>query len=78
DCLKNTGTECLFFFFFLSLFLPLELGWISKVYVNRPAVVRHAEQIKKWKTVKGNWQVSALLMHSVPVFFKQSLSLSRL
>lgn len=68
----------LIFFFLLNLFLPLELGWMSKVYVNRPAVVRHAEQIKKWKTVKGNWQVSALLMHSVPVFLKQSLSLSRL
>ncbi|KAF4789328.1 hypothetical protein TURU_152184 [Turdus rufiventris] len=39
----------------------IELGWISKVYVNRPAVVRHAEQIKKWKTVKGNWQAAWLL-----------------
>lgn len=55
-----------------------EFGWISKVHVNRPAVERHAEQIKKWKTVKGKWQVSALFMHSVPVFLKQSLSLSRL
>ncbi|XP_062347566.1 deoxyribose-phosphate aldolase isoform X3 [Cinclus cinclus] len=45
---RNPGTE-------------LELGWISKVYVNRPAVVRHAEQIKKWKTVKGNWQAAWLL-----------------
>ncbi|KAM6302377.1 deoxyribose-phosphate aldolase isoform 2-T2 [Podargus strigoides] len=45
---RNPGTE-------------LELGWISKVHVNRPAVVRHAEQIKKWKTVKGNWQAAWLL-----------------
>uniref|UniRef100_A0A8C5UJ39 Deoxyribose-phosphate aldolase n=1 Tax=Malurus cyaneus samueli TaxID=2593467 RepID=A0A8C5UJ39_9PASS len=45
---RNPGTE-------------LELGWISKVYVNRPAVVRHVEQIKKWKTVKGNWQAAWLL-----------------
>lgn len=65
-----------FFFFFFSP--TSELGWISKVYVNPPAVVRHAEQIQKWRTVKGNWQVSALFMHSVPVFLKQSLSLSKL
>ncbi|XP_030334768.1 deoxyribose-phosphate aldolase isoform X5 [Strigops habroptila] len=39
----------------------LELGWISKVHVNRPEVVRHAEQIKKWRTVKGNWQAAWLL-----------------
>ncbi|XP_010126384.1 PREDICTED: putative deoxyribose-phosphate aldolase, partial [Chlamydotis macqueenii] len=39
----------------------LELGWISKVHVNRPAVVRHAERIKKWRTVKGNWQAAWLL-----------------
>ncbi|XP_054668953.1 deoxyribose-phosphate aldolase isoform X2 [Grus americana] len=45
---RNPGTE-------------LELGWISKVHVNRPAVVRHAEQIKKWRTVKGNWQAAWLL-----------------
>ncbi|XP_027746792.1 deoxyribose-phosphate aldolase [Empidonax traillii] len=45
---RNPGTE-------------LELGWISKVYVNRPAVVMHAEQIKKWKTLKGNWQAAWLL-----------------
>ncbi|KAM3673324.1 deoxyribose-phosphate aldolase isoform 2-T2 [Ammospiza maritima maritima] len=45
---RNPGTE-------------LELGRISKVYVNRPAVVRHAEQIKKWKTLKGNWQAAWLL-----------------
>ncbi|NWR65778.1 DEOC aldolase, partial [Bucorvus abyssinicus] len=38
-----------------------ELGWISKVHVNRPAVVRHAEQIKKWRTVKGKWQAAWLL-----------------
>ncbi|KAF1552057.1 Deoxyribose-phosphate aldolase, partial [Eudyptula albosignata] len=38
-----------------------ELGWISKVHVNRPAVVRHAERIKKWRTVKGNWQAAWLL-----------------
>ncbi|KFW02024.1 Putative deoxyribose-phosphate aldolase, partial [Fulmarus glacialis] len=38
-----------------------ELGWISKVHVNRPAVVRHAEQINKWRTVKGNWQAAWLL-----------------
>ncbi|XP_015723279.1 deoxyribose-phosphate aldolase isoform X3 [Coturnix japonica] len=45
---RNTGTE-------------LELGWISKVYVNPPAVVRHAEQIQKWRTLKGNWQAAWLL-----------------
>ncbi|XP_046763564.1 deoxyribose-phosphate aldolase isoform X2 [Gallus gallus] len=45
---RNAGTE-------------LELGWISKVYVNPPAVVRHAEQIQKWRTVKGNWQAAWLL-----------------
>ncbi|NXL92848.1 DEOC aldolase, partial [Alectura lathami] len=38
-----------------------ELGWISKVYVNPPAVVRHAEQIQKWRTVRGNWQAAWLL-----------------
>ncbi|XP_010153253.1 PREDICTED: putative deoxyribose-phosphate aldolase, partial [Eurypyga helias] len=38
-----------------------ELGWISKVHVNQPEVVRHAEQIKKWRTVKGNWQAAWLL-----------------
>lgn len=73
--LNNTEIDERLFF----LFPPTpELGWISKVYVNQPAVVRHAEQIQKWRTVKGNWQVSALFMHSVPVFLKQSLSLSRL
>ncbi|XP_059672894.1 deoxyribose-phosphate aldolase isoform X2 [Gavia stellata] len=45
---RNPGTE-------------LELGWISKVHVNRPAVVRHAERIKKWRAVKGNWQAAWLL-----------------
>ncbi|KAI6079047.1 Deoxyribose-phosphate aldolase isoform X1 [Aix galericulata] len=41
--------------------MACKLGWISKVYVNQPAVVRHAEQIQKWRTVKGNWQAAWLL-----------------
>ncbi|XP_031410853.1 deoxyribose-phosphate aldolase isoform X2 [Meleagris gallopavo] len=49
-------------FFFSFFFSPTsDLGWISKVYVNPPAVVRHAEQIQKWRTVKGNWQAAWLL-----------------
>ncbi|KAM6137348.1 deoxyribose-phosphate aldolase [Pterocles gutturalis] len=45
---RNPGTE-------------LELDWISKVHVNQPAVVRHAEWIKKWRTVEGNWRAAWLL-----------------
>ncbi|XP_074757412.1 deoxyribose-phosphate aldolase isoform X2 [Athene noctua] len=45
---RNAGTE-------------LELGWMSKVHVNRPAVVRYAERIQKWRTVKGNWQAAWFL-----------------
>ncbi|XP_030310455.1 deoxyribose-phosphate aldolase isoform X3 [Calypte anna] len=38
---RNPGTE-------------LDLGWISQVHVNRPAIERHAEEIKKGKTVTGD------------------------
>ncbi|XP_025926198.1 deoxyribose-phosphate aldolase isoform X3 [Apteryx rowi] len=39
----------------------LELGWISKVHVNQPAVLRHAERIRTRRTVKSNWQAAWLL-----------------
>ncbi|XP_068804326.1 deoxyribose-phosphate aldolase [Struthio camelus] len=39
----------------------LELGWISKVHVNQPAVLRHAERIQTRRTVKSNWQAAWLL-----------------
>ncbi|KAM4676684.1 deoxyribose-phosphate aldolase isoform 1-T2 [Discoglossus pictus] len=45
---RNTGTE-------------LDLGWISKVQVNQPAVLRRAEQLQTRRTVKKDWQAAWLL-----------------
>ncbi|KAJ1165075.1 hypothetical protein NDU88_005505 [Pleurodeles waltl] len=41
--------------------IPLDLGWISKVQVNQPAVLRRAEQIQSRRTVKKDWQAAWLL-----------------
>ncbi|XP_019400040.1 PREDICTED: deoxyribose-phosphate aldolase [Crocodylus porosus] len=41
--------------------MELDLGWISKVQVNQPAVIRHAEQIQTRRTVKKDWQAAWLL-----------------
>ncbi|XP_069484481.1 deoxyribose-phosphate aldolase [Ambystoma mexicanum] len=40
---------------------PLDLGWVSKVQVNQPAVLRRAEQIQTRRTVKKDWQAAWLL-----------------
>ncbi|XP_075459123.1 deoxyribose-phosphate aldolase [Ascaphus truei] len=45
---RNPGTE-------------LDLGWISIVKVNLPAVLRRAEQIQTRRTVKKEWQAAWLL-----------------
>ncbi|PIO35013.1 hypothetical protein AB205_0183660 [Aquarana catesbeiana] len=45
---RNPGTE-------------LDLGWISRVRVNHPAVLRRAEQIQTRRTVKKDWQAAWLL-----------------
>ncbi|KAM4747519.1 deoxyribose-phosphate aldolase-like [Rhinophrynus dorsalis] len=45
---RQTGTE-------------LDLGWISRVQVNQPAVLRRAEQIQTRRTVKKDWQAAWLL-----------------
>ncbi|KAG9467840.1 hypothetical protein GDO78_014197 [Eleutherodactylus coqui] len=39
----------------------LNLGWISRIAVNQPAVLRRAEQIESRRTVKKDWQVAWLL-----------------
>ncbi|XP_062426359.1 deoxyribose-phosphate aldolase isoform X2 [Rhea pennata] len=39
----------------------LELGWISNVRVNQPAVLRHVERIQTRRTVKSNWRAAWLL-----------------
>ncbi|XP_029442296.1 deoxyribose-phosphate aldolase isoform X2 [Rhinatrema bivittatum] len=39
----------------------LDLGWISRVHVNQPAVLRRAEQIQTRRTVKKDWQAAWLL-----------------
>nr|XP_033808325.1 deoxyribose-phosphate aldolase isoform X2 [Geotrypetes seraphini] len=39
----------------------LDLGWISRVQVNQPAVLRRAEQIQTRRTVKKDWQAAWLL-----------------
>ncbi|XP_040291195.1 deoxyribose-phosphate aldolase [Bufo bufo] len=39
----------------------LDLGWISRVVVNQPAVLRRAEQIQSRRTVKKDWQAAWLL-----------------
>ncbi|XP_019371140.1 PREDICTED: deoxyribose-phosphate aldolase [Gavialis gangeticus] len=41
--------------------VELDLGWISKVQVNQPAIIRHAEQIQTRRTVKKDWQAAWLL-----------------
>ncbi|XP_075704792.1 deoxyribose-phosphate aldolase isoform X2 [Rhinoderma darwinii] len=38
-----------------------DLGWISGVGVNQPAVLRRAEQIQSRRTVKKDWQAAWLL-----------------
>ncbi|KAM5172685.1 deoxyribose-phosphate aldolase [Mantella aurantiaca] len=45
---RNQGTE-------------LDLGWISRVRVNHPAILRRAEQIQTRRTVKKDWQAAWLL-----------------
>ncbi|KAM4035985.1 LOW QUALITY PROTEIN: deoxyribose-phosphate aldolase [Anomaloglossus baeobatrachus] len=39
----------------------LDLGWVSRVAVNHPAVLRRAEQIQSRRTVKKDWQAAWLL-----------------
>uniref|UniRef100_A0A8C6YMG9 Deoxyribose-phosphate aldolase n=1 Tax=Nothoprocta perdicaria TaxID=30464 RepID=A0A8C6YMG9_NOTPE len=39
----------------------MNLGWISKVYVNRAAIERHVERIQEQRTVKSNWRAAWLL-----------------
>ncbi|XP_008592336.1 PREDICTED: putative deoxyribose-phosphate aldolase [Galeopterus variegatus] len=41
--------------------LKMNLGWISKIQVNQPAVLRRAEQIQARRTVKREWQAAWLL-----------------
>nr|XP_014350079.1 PREDICTED: deoxyribose-phosphate aldolase isoform X2 [Latimeria chalumnae] len=38
-----------------------DLGWISRVRVNQPAVLRRAEQLQTRRTVKKDWQAAWLL-----------------
>ncbi|KAG8438512.1 hypothetical protein GDO86_004904 [Hymenochirus boettgeri] len=45
---RNSGTE-------------LDVGWILKVNVNQPAVLRRADQIQTRRTVKKEWQAAWLL-----------------
>ncbi|XP_072000887.1 deoxyribose-phosphate aldolase [Engystomops pustulosus] len=40
---------------------PLDLGWISRVVVDLPSVLRRAEQIQSRRTVKKDWQAAWLL-----------------
>ena len=49
-------------------FLLLDLSWISKIQVNKPAVLRRAEQIQAHRPVKKEWQVRAFLKNSLPWF----------
>ncbi|XP_069618849.1 deoxyribose-phosphate aldolase [Ranitomeya imitator] len=39
----------------------MDLGWVSRVAVNQPAVLRRAEQIQSRRTVKKDWQAAWLL-----------------
>ncbi|XP_038667058.1 deoxyribose-phosphate aldolase isoform X2 [Scyliorhinus canicula] len=39
----------------------LDLGWISKVQVNQPAVLRRAEQIQTRRNLSKEWQAAWLL-----------------
>ncbi|KAM3910376.1 deoxyribose-phosphate aldolase, partial [Leptodactylus fuscus] len=41
--------------------LITDLGWISRVVVNQPAVLRRTEQIQSRRTVKKDWQAAWLL-----------------
>jgi deoxyribose-phosphate aldolase len=41
--------------------MPLDLGWIREVRVNRSAVERRADTLPKRRTVKMDWQVAWLL-----------------
>lgn len=54
--------------FKLLFFLLLDLSWISKIQVNKPAVLRRAEQIQARRPVKKEWQVRAFLKNSFPCF----------
>ncbi|XP_053109735.1 deoxyribose-phosphate aldolase isoform X1 [Hemicordylus capensis] len=45
---RNQGTE-------------LDLGWLARVRVNQPAVLRSAEQIRTCRAVKKDWQAAWLL-----------------
>ncbi|XP_051889814.1 deoxyribose-phosphate aldolase [Pristis pectinata] len=41
--------------------VPLDLGWISRVRVNQPAVLRRAEQIQTRRSLSKEWQAAWLL-----------------
>ncbi|XP_032895425.1 deoxyribose-phosphate aldolase [Amblyraja radiata] len=41
--------------------IPLDLGWLSNVHVNHPAVLRRAEQIPTRRTLSKEWQAAWLL-----------------
>ncbi|XP_043944174.1 deoxyribose-phosphate aldolase isoform X1 [Protopterus annectens] len=41
--------------------IPLDLGWLSRVHVNQPAVLRRAEQIQTRRTVKKDFQAAWLI-----------------
>ncbi|MBN3313594.1 DEOC aldolase, partial [Atractosteus spatula] len=41
--------------------IELDLGWVSRVRVNHPAVLRRAQKIQSWKLVKKGWQAAWLL-----------------
>eukprot|EP00069_Balaena_mysticetus_P015893 bmy_09489T0 len=45
----------------MSLTVDSHLSWISKIQVNQPAVLRHAEQIQARRPVKKEWQAAWLL-----------------
>ncbi|XP_078276069.1 deoxyribose-phosphate aldolase isoform X1 [Rhinoraja longicauda] len=40
---------------------PLDLGWLSSVHVNHPAVLRRAEQIQTRRSLSKEWQAAWLL-----------------
>ncbi|XP_077324736.1 deoxyribose-phosphate aldolase isoform X1 [Lithobates pipiens] len=66
---RNPGTELGMYYLgaqswayiILAVEVELDLGWISRVRVNHPAVLRRAEQIQTRRTVKKDWQAAWLL-----------------
>ena len=59
--------------FKLLFFLLLDLSWISKIQVNKPAVLRRAEQIQARRPVKKEWQVRAFLKKLFPLLYRPDL-----